>query len=310
MQEKYNSSYYRKRWRGRGNSAMRKTMQDVVNWYLVRMGLFGLSHSDQKMKYAVGQRIIQEMGKKYLSAAPLRGVPRLTRDDVALFRAKLISEGKRDTTIARYLTIGTTMINKVNKQMDWSLPNPFEGATDGLVYEPREREITGDEQTAILFGLKGVYRDVLLVMLESGMRIGEVTGLTWDRVDLKTGWVSFGKLDNKSRRPRKVALSDKAVEIMSKQPRTRQWVFVNRGAQVRYQAFWRAFEKAKEKVAPDCTSHDFRRTYGYRARRAGVDLDDLQVQLGHKSRSTTERIYAKLDEERARNAVLVRGKAI
>lgn len=290
---------------------MRKKMSEIVNWYLARMGLFGLSISDQKMKHIVGKRIIEEMGNKYLSSVPLRGVPRLMREDVSLFRAKLANEGKKDTTLSRYLTVGSTMINTVNHHMDWNLPNPFEKATRGLVYEPRVREITADEQTAILFGLKGVYRDVLLVMLESGMRVGEVIGMTWDRVDIRGGWLTLGKADNKSRRMRKVALSDRAVEIIHKQPKVSAYVFTDDGQKIRYCTFWCALKVAKQRAgADDCTSHDFRRTFGRRARRAGAELDDLQVQLGHKSRVTTERVYAQLDEQRARNAVLISGKAI
>ena len=156
-----------------------------------------------------------------------------------------------------------------------------------------------------------MYRDILLLKLETGIRIGEVIGLTWERCDLAAGWVYFGKHDNKSKRPRTVALSVKAVELISKQPKYKQWVFLNKGDKVKYQTFIKAFHKARIKAGVGhCTPHDFRRTFGYRKRRGGVELDALQAQFGHKSRTTTERVYARVDQERARESVLAYGKAL
>jgi integrase len=301
-----NTSYYRKRWHGQGSLTMRKKMSEVVNWYLPRMGIFGLSASNQRLKNLVGQLIIREMGNKYLSAAPLKGVPRLTREDVKRFRSKLLSEGKKESTVLKYIVIGGTMIMAVNRTMDWNMPNPFSAEGKGLSERPREREITQDEQTAIMFGMPGKYRDILNIILDTGMRIGEVINLTWDRVDLVNQWITLESKDNKSRRFRKVALSVRAADIISKQEKSSGKVF-----NVRYDTFRQAFHRARIKAGvAHCTPHDFRRTFGYRRRRAGVDLDALQAQFGHKSRETTERIYAKVDESKARQAVLSCGQAL
>lgn len=297
--------YYRKRWHGRGSLTMRKKMSDVVNWYLVRMGLFGLSKSNQRMKRVAGLRITEEMGGKYLSAAPLRGVPRLTKEDVRLFKARLLSEGKKESTVQKYIIIGGTMIMAVNDIMDWQLPNPFERAGKGLEQRPREREVTKDEENKILLGLNAEYRDVLTVILETGMRVGEVINLTWDRIDAPGRWVMLDTMDNKSRRFRKVALSERALEVLLRQKGARK------PFTVRYDSFIRAFHRSRERGGVShCTPHDFRRTFGYRRRRAGVDLDSLQAQFGHKSRETTERVYARVDESKARQAVLSSGMAL
>jgi len=290
---------------------MRKKFADIMEWYLHRMQLFGLSISDQKIKHYVGKRLVEEMGNKYLSQGVLKGVPRLKRQDVRKFRASLEQQGLKDTTIQRYVLVGCTVIKTVNRENDWDLPNPFSDMIHGLVYEPREREITGDEQTALLFGLSEIYRDILLVMLDTGMRGGEVINLTWGRVDIEGGWALFGKMDNKSRKPRRAALSDRAIEIIRKQPKGHDRVFTRKGDIVRYQGFIKAFHKARKAANIEhCTPHDFRRTFGYRRRRDEVPLDWLQKQLGHQSIVTTEKIYAKLDDDKARGAVISHGKAL
>ncbi len=274
------------------------------------MGRFGLSIADQKVKRSVAKSVlIPEFEKKWLSYGQLRGKPKLVKGDVMALRSRLLSEGKADSTVAKYLLVGSTAINKAEEYQEWVLPNPFKGTCRGLEAEVREREITKDEETKILF--RFIYKEILIVMVECGMRRGELDTLKRDQVyrDSDGWWI---KLRFKSNKWRKVALSPLALRTIQKQPKRSDYVFTNKkGESVKYQTFIKAFHRAREKAKVDhCTPHDFRRTFGYRKRRGGAELDDLQAQYGHASRSTTERVYAKVDERKSQNAVLACGKAL
>jgi len=57
----------------------------------------------------------------------------------------------------------------------------------------------------------------VILAIETGMRLGEIGGLTWDRVDLAAGVVRLDLTKNGERRT--VPLSDKAVSALRSVPR-------------------------------------------------------------------------------------------
>ena len=85
----------------------------------------------------------------------------------------------------------------------------------------RERRLVDDEETRLLAACRksrnpGLETAVILA-IETGMRLGEIGGLTWDRVDLAAGVVRLDLTKNGERRT--VPLSDKAVSALRSVPR-------------------------------------------------------------------------------------------
>ena len=56
-------------------------------------------------------------------------------------------------------------------------------------------------------------RPVILVAYQTGMRRGEILGLTWERVDIKAGFIRLKADDTKTRESRIIPLSPELVAL-------------------------------------------------------------------------------------------------
>lgn len=77
----------------------------------------------------------------------------------------------------------------------------------------RERVISQNEIDTLCEKLSPNLKDIFLLAIETGMRQAEICGLTWDRVYLAQRYVKL--LVTKNGKPREVALSQKALDILS-----------------------------------------------------------------------------------------------
>lgn len=289
-----------------------RTFREVCEWYLDNMGKLGLSISDQQTKHSAAKLLIKAFGSKVLSHGQVRARERLDRMSIREWKIQLEKDGYAQATIQKYLIFGSTVIKTAWNEKDWDLPNPFDGMATGLKPVTRRRVVTEQEQAALILALPQPYKDICLLILETGMRASEALNLEWDRVDTDGGWFSFkegeltGTGGSKSQRADRAALSTRAKEIILKQPKTGPKVF----GRVPYYLFRRAFQRARKAAGvAHCTPHDLRRTLGYRLRANGVSLDAIQVQLRHASYVTTERVYAQAQPEKALEVLRVLNRA-
>jgi integrase len=135
----------------------------------------------------------------------------------------------------------------------------------------------------------------VIVALNTGLRLGELIGLTWERVDLSRGVIRLEL--TKSGRRREVPMNDasyRALVVLG--PRAGGRVFKTRYIKTAYN---NAVEVAK---LDDVTFHTLRHTFASWAIMRGVTLKELQELLGHSSLTMTMR-YAHLAPEHLRTAV-------
>ena len=167
--------------------------------------------------------------------------------------------------------------------------------------EGRVRFLSLDEEEAIRKQLREACPEreaEFDLLLYSGIRIGELWHLTWDRVhpdrgiidvpdEGKTGWRSVPMN----------SVSRKACEILHRQSRGSSFVVPNaqtkRGR--RYLALWLG-EAAEKAGVLEVTPHTLRHTFASRLVMAGVNLRRVQEYLGHKSIEMTMK-YAHLAPE-------------
>lgn len=136
---------------------------------------------------------------------------------------------------------------------------------------------------------------VVAVALNTGMRRGEVLGLTWDRVDFARGVLLLER--TKSGRRREVPMNDAAYAALSARPGAREGrVFSTRSIR---KAFERAVREAK---LEDFRFHDLRHTAASHLMMRGASLADVRAVLGHADVKMTMR-YAHLSPEHLRSAV-------
>jgi integrase len=193
-----------------------------------------------------------------------------------------------------------------------------------------ERYLTAKEIAAVMAALGcEEHRLLVLIMLETGMRIGEAVALHWQRVDMFERTIVIAEKWNlrsrtieatpKGDRAVTVPISDELYAAFEARRKSQQaWkvrkcglphqkgsvcrsdlvVRGPKGAIIDQHNFTgkvlkRALKKAQ---VDDARSHDLRHTFASRLARRNVSLARVQKLLGHKSITTTQR-YSHLQDE-------------
>jgi integrase len=118
-------------------------------------------------------------------------------------------------------------------------------------------------------------------------RRGEVTGATWDEIDLKARTWVIPKTRMKAKKEHRIPLSDRAVEILSALPRD--------GARV-FPLSDRAMTDLLQDMRPGFTMHGFRSSFrDWAAERTNVPNHVVEQALAHAIGSAVEKAYRRSD---------------
>lgn len=239
----------------------------------------------------------------------------ITGQTVADYRARRKLEGVQPVTIARELSLASAACKYAIGELNLDIPNPFLGRliskADQRAIRPRTRLLAESEQSALLIALPQPARDMVLLYLETAMRVTELRVLRHDQCDLERGTASFSPDEHKSGTYAEIALTREAIEIIGRQPRVggSSYVFHVDGAPVSEPWFRYQWERAREAAGcPDLQTRDLRRTALTRWRRLyGIEV--AQAQARHANRKTTERVYARPSVEVALEALRSTGRS-
>jgi integrase len=137
-----------------------------------------------------------------------------------------------------------------------------------------------------------------LVAYHLGLRYGEIVNLTWDRVDLKGGFITLRAQDTKNKTARKVPLTPELTALFRDLYKVRYLgqdrVFLRNGESIH--SIRTAFDKAKGRAGiVNFRFHDTRHCAATNMRRAGVDVTTAMEIVGHKSVQMFRR-YNTIDE--------------
>jgi integrase len=171
----------------------------------------------------------------------------------------------------------------------------------------RERYLTDDEEKRlfeILVGRRAHIRPIVVVALQTGMRQGEILGMTWENVDFeqKTIYVAHPKTG----RPRKLPMNNPVeVELRSlkQDASSEEHVFSYTRTGLKLTTFRHAWEGAcSQAKISGLRFHDLRHTFATRLRGKGVHEMDIMTLLGHTTLQMTSR-YTHAMPENLRTAV-------
>ena len=172
------------------------------------------------------------------------------------------------------------------------------------------------------------YERIYLTALYTGMRLSEIIGLQWDRVNLRTGEIIISQqltmkrekgserkmVSTKSRKIRSIIISKAAIEVLKDQKKAQtkqqiqagpQWeneldlVFTgDYGGSVPHASVEHEFKRIVRGMdLPDRRFHDLRHTFATEAIRAGVDVETVSKTLGHFSVGFTLDVYGHVTQE-------------
>ena len=177
--------------------------------------------------------------------------------------------------------------------------NPAKEVTIPDPKNERDRILSDDEWTRLYHASPPHLQSVLLTAYYTGMRIGEVRGLTWDRVDLKKGLIRLRKQDTKNGEARDIPMPGLVRhhfgELWRARPLHTNRVFLYKGRPFNgtRHSFATAIKKAR---IEDFTMRDSRHCAVTNWRRSGVDLTTAMAIVGHKSEKMWKR-YNTIEED-------------
>ena len=165
--------------------------------------------------------------------------------------------------------------------------------------------LTIDEEKKLLKALSqetGIYKSIILLMLFTGLRVGEALALNWDDIDNKNinvkqtltrdddGKVILGEKTKTPKGIRQITITNDIKKILNEIPKVSNLLFPaitprNVGD---YLTNFNAINCIKNHITP----HMLRHTYATRCIEAGINIKVLQKKLGHKNIQTTLDTYA------------------
>lgn len=166
------------------------------------------------------------------------------------------------------------------------LPNP---------HNERDRVLNDEEWQNLFQAAKPHLRPILLVAYHLGQRLGEIVQLTWDRVDLKRGFITLRGMDTKTKKPRQVPMTPDVRATLQQLARLRslatKHVFLYKGKPIKRisRAFRTAMDGAK---VENFRFHDLRHCAATNLRRAGIDTATAMNIVGHQSEKMWKRYNA------------------
>lgn len=162
------------------------------------------------------------------------------------------------------------------------------------------------------------------VLLETGLRRGELLGLMWSDVDIDNKTLSVNRSIAEKKgggveiRPpkwnsyRTIPISQELVDLLRELPRDTLYVFPNILNSIQLPStFSKNLALAMKKLnkqhslVPKLTAHELRHTRGTQLRRDGVDIYTIQKLMGHKDINVTANIYVHDEVEATRKAAKI-----
>jgi len=257
-----------------------------------------MSLRDGEKSYRTAFRIMEIIGDLYLSD--------ITNDVVASLGKELKARGNRPATINRNYACLKTILRSAAREWDAIDKVPFfrmEKETQGRI-----RVITKDELKTITtaFDQWNVpeFGHLALVLVNTGMRLGEALALKYSDVDFKEGLIHVW--ENKSDVPRSIWMIPLVRDILDVRKN-----IMNREGEERFfpmttdqcQHYWK---KVRSLMGLDGDTqfvwHALRHTCASRLVQRGADLYVVKELLGHSTIKVTER-YAHLAPSNLKQAV-------
>lgn len=227
------------------------------------------------------------------------------------YKAARLKENVKHSTVNRCLAILRKMFNLA---VEWGyLQEEHQKPKFKLFSEKdnlKERILTRDEEAKLFQASSSHLRPILTVALHTGMRLGEILGLTWGQVDFKKGLIRVER--TKSGLSRVIPINSTLHEALraQKSPDADASLFRNAKTGKPLTSVKTAFLAACRRAGiAGLRFHDLRHTFASRLIENGADIITVKELLGHSSVKITERYTHSQGEQKkfAVSLLTVRG---
>ena len=283
-----------------------ETFDDVCDAYLDHLG--GRCRPRSMNRYLCAVRKLQPV----FTGLALDAISK--QDVKAYIRARRATVGP--STVNAEITFMSGMYRWAVDELDLELNMVWERRSQ-TIPPPRNRWLTQDECRRLLDAARQLtiatyMPDWIALGLNTGMRPDELSSLTWDRVDLERGIITFDASNSKNKRPATIPINATArMALLSRQAIQRQrgtvspYVFTTHGGH-RMMDISKAFNNAVAAAGlHDVHPHDLRRTFASHLVQAGIPIQTVSGLLRHSDITVTHRVYAYLSPEQYRSATAV-----
>lgn len=210
------------------------------------------------------------------------------------------------------------------------IPHPVTEDIEDQEIKPLE----GQQITAFLSAIQGNrFEAIFQIALFTGLRLSEILGLQWSRVNLSTGEIKVTKqlviqreagskrvlAPTKTRKGRTFIATRDALSVLRIEQKKQRMARLRAGAawmdrdglaftddignSIPHSSVEHQFKRIMERMGlPERRFHDLRHTFATQALRAGVDFKTLQVCMGHSTIVTTMTIYAHVLDDMKQDA--------
>ena len=244
-------------------------------------------------------------------------VEQINKAAILELRDDLLSLGRSGETINHYFNTLSKLFQMLVGDWDLVIANPIKGIKRMPPSHGRSKRVTSDIEKILLNSCNAISLSLLCSIIkfaiQTGMRRGEIMGLTWDDIDLPNRKAYLHQTKNGE--PRQVPLTRQAMAVLETLSRDEERVFPMSMTCLRSQ-----FERIKEHAKPkwdgkgsnpfeDLRFHDLRHEALSRLSDIGLNVIELSHISGHKTLGMLKRythpshqaIFLKLDNMKGIN---------
>ena len=281
------------------------TFQELADWYL----------DLEKVKARAYYGTLQTNLKTFNSEFGAIIVNQIKLVDLENYQAKRKEAGMSDSYVDQEVGAAKRVVKKAfyNDLVGGDTLKTFERVEKLLKRNAnvRDKILPLDQFNRLMDHLPQHTKAILATGFYTGMRRGEILGLTRDKVDLKNRVIQLEAKDTKDKESRSIHICDELAEMLGAIPRAihDNHVFLYKGKPVKSDirvSLKNACAKAGipygRKVKDGFTLHDLRHTFNTNMRKSGVPESVIMKITGHSTREMFDR-YNTVDAEDARRAV-------
>lgn len=266
--------------KGVGATKVAKTLNDAIDRYKVEVAPTKRGGRWEVVRLDLFKRTIDFVGER---------IGKINPDMIASWRDKRLQMVK-SSSVNRELNLLSAVFEIARLEWKWLVHNPVQEIRRPKNPKPRDRRISDMEIRMMVRALgcdpeqlqtptcKSHYIALAFMLaIETGMRQGEILGLTWGKVFLSQRYVTLEDTKNSDRR--NVPLSTKAVEILMALPAGSPDEHCFKVSSASADALWRK-ARAKAKVQ-DLHFHDSRHEAVTRLSKK-LEVLELARMIGHR----------------------------